>query len=90
MLLLVLDVEKHDVILIMHSYPACQEVLQSKGLGAWTKPNVRRRVSMLLSGADFSSLLSRREGGDRMDSITILGGQLPPLTWLADVSEKGP
>ena len=75
MLLPVLDVEKHDVILVSHSYSSVPASAAAKGLGKADRAAEGKSTS-ILAQIFISALLPR--GGDGKDIVATFGGQLPP------------
>ena len=75
MLLPVLDIEKHDVIMISHSYSGMPASAAARGLGKADRTKEGKTTSVL--GQIFiASILPR--GGDGKDVVATFGGQLPP------------
>ena len=75
MLLPVLDIEKHDVIMISHSYSGMPASAAAQGLGKADRAAENKTTSVL--GQIFiASILPR--GGDGKDVVETFGGQLPP------------
>lgn len=75
MLLPVLDIEKHDVIIISHSYGGMPGSAAARGLGKADRAAEGKTTSVL--GQIFiASILPR--GGDGKDVIATFDGQLPP------------
>ena len=75
MLLPVLDLEKHDVIMISHSYSGMPASAAARGLGKVDRAAEGKTTSVL--GQIFiASILPR--GGDGKDVVATFGGQLPP------------
>jgi hypothetical protein len=75
MLFPVLDTEKHDVIMVMHSYSGMPGSAAATGLGKAERAAQGKSTSVL--GQIFiSSILPR--GGDGKDVVATFGGQLPP------------
>lgn len=80
MLLPVLDIEKHDVILVMHSYSGMPGSAAAAGLGKADRA-AQGKTSSVIGQIYIASFLSR---GDGMDVATTFGGSLPPHLY-ADV-----
>ncbi|MCJ1319238.1 hypothetical protein MMC15_004573 [Xylographa vitiligo] len=75
MLLPVLDLEKHDVVMISHSYSGMPASAAARGLGKADRVAEGKETSVL--GQIFiASMLPR--GGDGKDVIATFGGQMPP------------
>ena len=75
MLLPVLDIQKHDVIIISHSHSGIPASAAARGLGKDDRAKQGKRTSVL--GQIFiASILAR--GGDGKDIVATFGGQLPP------------
>ncbi len=75
MLLPVLDLEKHDVIMISHSYSGMPASAAARGLGKADRAAEGKTTSVL--GQIFiASILPR--GGDGKDVVATFGGQVPP------------
>lgn len=71
----VLDLEKHDVIMISHSYGGMPASAAARGLGNADRAAEGKSTSVL--GQIFiASILPR--GGDGKDVMATFGGQLPP------------
>lgn len=75
MLLPVLDTEKHDVILITHSYSGIPGSAAALGLGKADRVAKGKSTSVL--GQVFIAAILT-QGGDGRDLVTAFGGQLPP------------
>ena len=75
LILPVLDIEKHDVILVMHSYSGLPGSAAALGLGKADRLAEGKTTSVI--GQIFIiSVLPR--GGDGKDLVAGFGGQLPP------------
>lgn len=75
MLLPVLDIEKHNVIMISHSYSGMPASAAARGLGKADRVAEGKTTSVL--GQIFIAAILPR-GGDGKDVIATFGGQLPP------------
>ena len=75
MLLPVLDIEKHDVILIAHSYSGLPASAAARGLGPAERA-AEGKTTSILGQIFIASILAR--GGDGKDVVATFGGQLPP------------
>ena len=75
MLLPVLDVEKHDVILLLHSYSGMSGSAAAKGLGKEERAAQGKSTAVL--GQIFISAMIPK-GGDGEPIISLFGGQMPP------------
>ncbi|KAL9026021.1 MAG: hypothetical protein Q9196_005254, partial [Gyalolechia fulgens] len=75
MLLPVLDIEKHDVIIVSFSYSGLPASAAARGLGKADRLAAGKTTSVL--GQIFvASILA--PGGDGKDVVATFGGQLPP------------
>ena len=75
MLLPVLDIEKHDVIMISHSYSGMPASAAARGLGKADR-SMEGKTTSVLGQIFIASILPR--GGDGKDVVVTFGGQLPP------------
>lgn len=75
MLLPVLDIEKHDVIMISHSYSGMPASAAARGLGKADRAAEGKATSVL--GQIFIAAILPH-GGDGKDVVATFGGQLPP------------
>lgn len=75
MLLPVLDLEKHDVIMISHSYSGMPASAAARGLSKAHRAAEGKPTSVL--GQIFIAAILAR-GGDGKDVVATFGGQLPP------------
>ena len=75
LLLPVLDMEKHDVIMISHSYGGMPASAAARGLGKADRAAEGKTTSVL--GQIFIATILPR-GGDGKDIFATFGGQLPP------------
>ena len=75
MLLPVLDVEKHDVIMITHSYSGMPGTAAARDLGK-TKRAQQGKTTSVLGQIFISALIPK--GGDGKDITAMFGGQMPP------------
>ncbi|CAL8584660.1 hypothetical protein XPA_010248 [Xanthoria parietina] len=75
MLLPVLDNEKHNVILISHSYGGLPASAAARGLGKSDRAAEGKTTSVL--GQIFIAAILAK-GGDGKDLVASFGGQLPP------------
>ncbi|MCJ1377210.1 hypothetical protein MMC17_000302 [Xylographa soralifera] len=75
MLLPVLDIEKHDVIMVSHSYSGMPASAAARGLGKADRAAEGKKTSVL--GQIFIAAMLLR-GGDGKDVIATFGGQMPP------------
>ena len=75
MLLPVLDIEKHDVIMISHSYSGMPASAAARGLGKADRA-MEGKTTSVLGQIFIASILPR--GGDGKDVVATFGGQLPP------------
>ncbi|KAI9643807.1 hypothetical protein NHQ30_007157 [Ciborinia camelliae] len=75
MILPILDVEGHDVVLVMHSYSGVPGSAAAVGLGKKDREAMGKKTSVL-GQIYIASLLIK--GGDGGDIVTALGGSLPP------------
>ena len=75
MLLPVLDIEKHDVIIISHSYSGMPASAAARGLGKIDRA-AEGKSTFVLGQIFIASILTR--GGDGKDVVATFGGQLPP------------
>ncbi|KAL8677361.1 MAG: hypothetical protein Q9186_006196 [Xanthomendoza sp. 1 TL-2023] len=75
MLLPILDIEKHDVIMISHSYGGLPASAAARGLGKSDRAAEGKTTSVL--GQIFIAAILAK-GGDGKDLVTAFGGQLPP------------
>ena len=75
MLLPVLDLEKHDVILIMHSYSGIPGSASARGLGK-AERTAQGKTTSVQGQIFISSVIAK--GGDGRDIVATFGGQLPP------------
>lgn len=75
MLLPILDIEKHDVILISHSYSSIPASAAARGLGKADRTAQGKTTSVL--GQIFIAAVVTR-GGDGNDLVANFGGQMPP------------
>lgn len=75
MLLPVLDNEKHNVILISHSYSGLPASAAARGLGKSDRAAEGKTTSVL--GQIFIAAILAK-GGDGKDLVASFGGQLPP------------
>ncbi|EHK97151.1 hypothetical protein M7I_7105 [Glarea lozoyensis 74030] len=74
MILPILDIEKYDVILIMHSYGGLPGSAAARGLGSADRATSGRKTAVL--GQIFiASILPH--GGNGEDVIALLGGKWP-------------
>ena len=76
MLLPVLDIEKHDVVLVMHSYGGLPGSAAARGLGKKDR-DASGKSTAVLGQIFIASILPH--GGDEEDVIATLGGQWPPF-----------
>ena len=84
MLLPLLDGEKHNVIMISHSYSGVPASAAAKGLGKSDRAADGKETSVL--GQIFIAAMLQK-GGDGKDLIEACGGQLPPHIRV-DVSDR--
>ena len=75
MLLPVLDIEKHDVIVVSHSYGGMPASAAVRGLGKADR-TAEGKTTSVLGQIFLASILPR--GGDGKDVVATFGGQLPP------------
>ena len=75
MLLPVLDIEKHDVVMISHSYSGMPASAAARGLGKADR-TMEGKTTSVLGQIFIASILPR--GGDGKDVVGTFGGQLPP------------
>jgi len=75
MVLPVLDIEKHNVILVMHSYSGMPGSAAVTGLGKSDRAAQGKTTSVL--GQIFIAAILPR-GGDGKDVVATFGGHLPP------------
>ncbi|OKL63244.1 hypothetical protein UA08_01842 [Talaromyces atroroseus] len=75
LLLPILDVEKHDVILISHSYSGIPASAAARGLGKTDRVAEGKTTSVL--GQIFIAAVVT-PGGDGKDLVANFGGHLPP------------
>jgi len=75
MILPVLDIEKHDVILVMHSYSGMPGGAAALGLGKEDRAKEGKTTSVI-GQIYIASILPK--GGDGKDVVATFGGQLPP------------
>ena len=75
MLLPILDIEKHNVIMISHSYSGMPASAAARGLGKIDREGQGKPTSVL--GQIFIAAILPR-GGDGKDVVATFGGQLPP------------
>ncbi len=75
MLLPVLDVEKHNVIIVTHSYSGMPGSAAATGLGKADRA-AQGKMTSVLGQIFIASILPR--GGDGKDVVATFGGQLPP------------
>jgi hypothetical protein len=75
MLLPILDIEKHDVILVSHSYSGIPASAAARDLGKADRI-VQGKTTAILGQIFIAAILCR--GGDGNDLVGNFGGQLPP------------
>ncbi|KAH8705126.1 hypothetical protein BGW36DRAFT_366922 [Talaromyces proteolyticus] len=75
MLLPILDIEKHDVILISHSFSGIPASAAARGLGKADRVAQGKSTSVL--GQILIDAVTAR-GGDGLDLVANFGGQMPP------------
>ncbi|KAL9003541.1 MAG: hypothetical protein Q9188_003599 [Gyalolechia gomerana] len=75
MLFPVLDIEKHDVIIVSFSYSGLPASAAARGLGK-AGSLAEGKTTSVLGQISVASILAR--GGDGNDVVGTFGGQLPP------------
>ena len=75
MLVPVLDIEKHNVIMISHSYSGMPASAAARGLGKADR-DAEGKATSVLGQIFIASIIPR--GGDGKDVVATFGGQLPP------------
>jgi hypothetical protein len=75
MILPVLDIEKHDVILISHSYSSIPASAAASGLGKADRI-AQGKTTSVLGQILIAAVVAK--GGDGLDLVGNFGGQMPP------------
>lgn len=75
MIMPVLDIEKHDVILVFHSYGGMPGSAAAQGLSKAERV-AEGKLTSVLGQIFVASIIPR--GGDGKDVVATFGGQLPP------------
>lgn len=75
LLLPILDIEKHDVIVICHSYSGVPASAAARGLGKADRNREGKSTSVV--GQIFIAAVAT-PGGDGNDLVATFGGHLPP------------
>ena len=75
MLLPVLDIEKHNAVIISHSYSGMPASAAARGLGKADRA-AEGKITSVLGQIFIAAILPR--GGDGKDVVATFGGQLPP------------
>ncbi|KAI0890978.1 hypothetical protein F4806DRAFT_484218 [Annulohypoxylon nitens] len=86
MLLPVLDVEKHNVILVTHSYSSIPGSAAAMGLSK-AERTAQGKTTSVLGQIFISALLVA--GGDGKDVVAAFGGHLPPHIGVGDGNHAG-
>lgn len=81
MLLPILDVEKHNVILVTHSYSSIPGSAAAMGLSK-AERTAQGKTTSVLGQIFISALLVA--GGDGKDVVAAFGGHLPPHIGVGD------